>query len=493
MSTSPDRKGGEGNSVLEALTEHFERDVRGQSEAVGVVLVLGMVVLGALAVAGLGAVAISDTESQISEDRAQKTLTQFDSKAGLVALREADSQQVGFPTGSGGQFYVNPGAGWMNVSYFDDSGTATEIFNESMGALAYESDGTIIAYQGSGVWRRSTENSTDSVMISPPEFHYRDATLTLPLVSITGQEILGDRAQITLENTVQHYPDPTTTKFLNPVNGTEVNITVQSEYYKGWGRYFETRTEGNVTYNHNDKRVMVSLIPPFDEEFENVLATTSGGITCNGCTAPEPNEEGIHYPGIDARIEDKIDECDNNPAACDDIPVSGYITTPGTYWEDGSYTNGVTIDSPNGNVTLVVNGDFNPKSVTITDVDNPYSVTVYVRENFDITDDYNGIDGNPYELRVVLHSDGSVNNNGNSQFVGLIYAPLSDCSLNGGGPPGKTNLRGGMVCSNIDINGNPNKFQYDPRINDISLDLNADDVIRLQYLHVTTNEITVGD
>jgi hypothetical protein len=42
-------------------------------------------------------VAISDTESQISEDRAEKTLTQFDSKAGLVALGQADSQRVTLP------------------------------------------------------------------------------------------------------------------------------------------------------------------------------------------------------------------------------------------------------------------------------------------------------------------------------------------------------------------------------------------------------------
>ena len=62
------------------------RTFRGQSELVGLILVFGMVIAGATTVVVFGASAISDSQETLSVQRAEKSLTQLDSKAALVAL-----------------------------------------------------------------------------------------------------------------------------------------------------------------------------------------------------------------------------------------------------------------------------------------------------------------------------------------------------------------------------------------------------------------------
>ena len=53
----------------------------------------------------------------------------------------------------------------------------------ALGSVVSESGDSEIAYQSGGVWRRSGD---DSRMVSPPEFHYRGRTLTLPVIAVNG-------------------------------------------------------------------------------------------------------------------------------------------------------------------------------------------------------------------------------------------------------------------------------------------------------------------
>jgi hypothetical protein len=465
---------------------------RGQSEVIGLILVFGLVIGGATTVVVLGAGAIGDSQEALSDQRAEKALTQLDSKASLVALGSSDIQSIALPSRGSARYNIEQDAGWMNVSIDESSGGDTEIFNQSLGALVYENGNTRIAYQGGGVWRSTGEGS--GVMVSPPEFHYRERTLTLPNIAISGSDSINGRAEISHANTVKHFPDPSRSDFSNPVEGDAINLTVHSEFYEAWGAYFETRTGGDVRYDHSREIAQITLVPPFDESYENAVATTDpNGITVNGADPPPtPNEEGANYPVVDSRIEDQISECQAVPSPCT-TSIPDPISSPGTYFVDGDYSGSLDVDSPGGNVTVVINGELEPSETDYTSITDPHRVTVMVREDFDLSDDYNLNDGDAYESTVMLHSDGEFNRNGNSLYVGLVYAPRSHCDQNGGGPPPPPpNIRGGVVCESIDINGNPNKIEFDPAINDIGLGLTGDDVTQLQYLHVTINEITIS-
>ncbi|MEF8979193.1 MAG: hypothetical protein V5A39_10015, partial [Haloarculaceae archaeon] len=86
---------------------------RGQSELIGVILVFGLMIVGAVVVVALGASAVGDSQDRLSEQRAEKAMTQFDSKAALVALGSSDVQQVSFGTDRASNFEVQDGEGWM--------------------------------------------------------------------------------------------------------------------------------------------------------------------------------------------------------------------------------------------------------------------------------------------------------------------------------------------------------------------------------------------
>ncbi|MFC6991874.1 hypothetical protein ACFQH3_08975 [Haladaptatus sp. GCM10025707] len=55
-------------------------------EPVGTILIMALVVMGTTAVAAFGAVVIEDTRQQSELERAEQTLTLFDSRAAMVAL-----------------------------------------------------------------------------------------------------------------------------------------------------------------------------------------------------------------------------------------------------------------------------------------------------------------------------------------------------------------------------------------------------------------------
>ncbi|WP_229380428.1 DUF7289 family protein [Haloarcula marismortui] len=234
---------------------------RGQSAPLGLALVFAVMIVSTTAVVALGADAITTTQTQLDVERTEKSLTELNSKTALVALGQTDVQQVSLPASSSSTYQIDEDAGWMNVSYQNTtSGSRTTVFNESMGEVAYHgSDETRLAYQGGGVWR--TNGDGTSVMVSPPEFHYRDATLTLPLVTVSGSGAIRDSASISHNASKQYWPNKSAGA-VNPLESGKVEVRVQSEYYRAWGQYFETRTDGSVNYNHSSNIVTLELLVP---------------------------------------------------------------------------------------------------------------------------------------------------------------------------------------------------------------------------------------
>jgi len=237
---------------------------RAQSSALGVVLVLAIVVAGSTLTLALGAEAITSTNGQLQRDRAAQSMTQLDSQIAMVGLGNSDIQDIEL-SGSGADYAVQNGSGTMTVSYTNlTTGSETTIFEQTMGAIVYEHGDTAIAYQGGGVWRRSAGGGT--TMISPPEFHYRDATLTLPLVAVRGGDSLSSSAVVRPNGTTRQFPNGTRNpNFQNPLAGSRVEVAVQSEYYEAWGAYFEERTDGAVRYDPPDDEVTIELVTPLED------------------------------------------------------------------------------------------------------------------------------------------------------------------------------------------------------------------------------------
>jgi len=117
---------------------------RGQSELIGTVLLLGIVILGSTAavVVGTGALEIAQTNSR--SDSVGHAMTQFDSQAAMVALGNARSQSMDLGTSGDGSYTVHAEEGWVNVSHVNHSGSGDveTLTNTSLGAVIYE-DGDV--------------------------------------------------------------------------------------------------------------------------------------------------------------------------------------------------------------------------------------------------------------------------------------------------------------------------------------------------------------
>lgn len=306
---------------------------KSQSEVLGFILIIGIMMASIAILVAVGSHAMSDTEEHLTDQRAEKALTQFDSKAALVALDEADTQRVAFPIDEGERFRIAEDAGELRVTITnrtDDS--AEEVMSVELGALIYEQNGEKLAYQGGGVWRPEAQGE---LMVSPPEFHYRDGTLTLPAITVTGDEQLGETAQVRHDYVERHFPNASVANRTNPLTNHQVDVTVQSEYYRGWGEYFTERTDGDVDYDPANNEVTVTLVSPVDVD---EVTAASASLSAGG----EFNVSG------------------NSASACDaaeDVFTDSYNSSEGTYCSqfDG--------DEPPGKAGDVVYG----KDIDISD------------------------------------------------------------------------------------------------------------------------------
>ncbi|MFB6078432.1 MAG: hypothetical protein ABEJ80_05595 [Halarchaeum sp.] len=227
---------------------------RGQSEVVGVVLLLGLTIAGTTVLVTASGGAIDATQQRAATENAENVMTLFDAKASLVALGRTDAQAVDLPRGGGGDYEVRPGTGWIELS----GANTTLVPRTSLGSVVYENGETTIAYQGGGVWR-SQGNGT--VAISQPEMHYESQTLTIPIISVTsppGDRRGSMRAVITPSNVdVQLYPNAAQG---NPISGENLTLRVHSAYAEGWASYFRSQFGANATVSDGNVSVPLSTI-----------------------------------------------------------------------------------------------------------------------------------------------------------------------------------------------------------------------------------------
>ena len=299
--------------------DRYRQGTVGQA-TVGAVLVVALVVVGSTVVVAIGNQALSDTERRSDLERARQAMTLFDSQTAQVALSESDRQSVRFGR-TAGSYRVDPTAGEISVINIDrdddeegdgdtddvvwtadgyptdatpagdDDDDIEYILNATLGAVVYESGDRTVAYQGGGVWQRGPDGG--ATMVSPPEFHYRDQTLTLPVVQVTGEGAASGSARATVRRGAflarPVYPDASRTfdvgdpdPFENPVQKGSVIVRIESDYARAWGSYFEARTEGKVSYPA-DGVVTVELIS-LGQIGEFDMPLEGGSVTVNGAT-----------------------------------------------------------------------------------------------------------------------------------------------------------------------------------------------------------------
>lgn len=309
--------------------------VRAQSEVIGVILILALVMtsIGAILVTGLPSV---DRLQQNAEtERVANEFSDLDAEISTVTFGGAKARNIRLNTGDG-QLSVDNTSGWINITHYPINASNRTIYNRSIGKIEYEANGEVIAYQGGGVWRTRNEPGAGSGMLSPPEFRFRGSTLTFPIINISSNlEYTGSARSggltVSRKGTSNIFPN-SSAAYSNPIDNGSINVTVQSRYYDAWANYFEERTDGKVV-EINDARetATVELSIEASTTFDSGLLASGGNANTlevgnQGQITTYNSTDGNDATGLDIGSQCSSSGC-SDPAlyAGGDIRSSGEV------------------------------------------------------------------------------------------------------------------------------------------------------------------------
>lgn len=351
--------------------------LRGQSEVLGIVLLIGMVAIGAIGVLVVAGAVTSDLTHQAETERVEQAFVELGKTVGTATIATDVSHSVTLEAGEHGAV-TREQSGWIKVT----SDGLDEPINETIGTIEYEGeDGSYIAFEAGGVFR---EQGDQTVIVSNPPIHYDAAseTLTLPITTVSGDERLGSG------NVVISHDETRTYRDVNVVENETIEVTIRSDYYRGWIQFFESEAGDTSIRNVDHENRTVTALLGYDE-IENAFS--------DGLGVPSEENHDVHHqvadeedindnvpmPPMDDAIEDMIDrihagkmETDANLSAESD--PSG-VYGDGTYYIDeireGDW---FEFDISDGNVTVVVEGNITvTEHITVTNPQDETALRVY--------------------------------------------------------------------------------------------------------------------
>ena len=261
-------------------------DRRAQSNPLATVILLGIVLATASTIVLFGGGVIDTLSTSADTERATQEMSHLAAESAAVGLGGSQQRRVTFDA-SEGKLTLNETASWICVQngttddrefILPEDGNPSASCGENrtyMGTMTYDTGDGRVAYEGGGVWTRGDDG--ESRMVSPPEFHYRGDTLTLPVVVLDGNVT---RAGSETELTARDGETDRVDGISNPLDDSSgrVYVTIRSEYYEAWGDFLAERTDGQVVELDDDvKTVTVELVVPSPVTVQNAIYSKGNG------------------------------------------------------------------------------------------------------------------------------------------------------------------------------------------------------------------------
>lgn len=245
-------------------------DNRGLSEIYGTVLIISLVLVTAVALAGVGFYVLNDTTSDANDRLAQDSVLELDDRLTQLTNDQVENSAVWeIPQGTGEDFDADGAQGTINVTartnetYWDASASdgglvsadsQTNFTEVSLGTITHESnDGVLTVYQGGGVFRIDGDAVT---VLREPNIDVVDTdsgeSLALNFINISsvqrineGEELTASQPSETVDaDQVQAVVDAAMRDETGAVVApAEINMTITSEYAEGWAAFAEERLD----------------------------------------------------------------------------------------------------------------------------------------------------------------------------------------------------------------------------------------------------------
>lgn len=226
-------------------------DRRGVSDLVGTVLLLGLVITAAVGTVVVGTRALDQATEQRTAAGTTETLRTVDAEVASLVQSDTNATTMLDFGGEGTGDVDVVRSGQVNVTL---NGNPTCRGTIPLSSVRYQQDGQQVAFEGGGLWRGGEGGG--SSMLTPPDVNYRNGTLTVTIVNITGT---ADRAP----NEVSFLRDASTERseeltgnvITTPCQRPDsIRIDVQSDFYGAWAEYFRSDLPiGTVSeFDNND-------------------------------------------------------------------------------------------------------------------------------------------------------------------------------------------------------------------------------------------------
>lgn len=480
---------------------------RGQSTLIGIVLLLGMVGTLSVGLFLVGGEAVSSLEQQSERERVESAFVELshqmaaasDNRSGVARTIDLDVGQQGT--------VVREETGTINVS--SDALESGAIDDLTIGTIEWEdTDGSVLAYEAGAVFR---ERGNETQVVSAPAISYETETdtLTLPVITATGDEHLGS-GDVTLSSVrTTAYQDATV------VENESITITIQSEYYRGWETFFREQA-GDASIqdvDHENQTVEV------EAGYLDLESAFDSGVTYSEDVDDFKDQFGDqarvgNMPEMDPVIEKIGEDARDDPDEDLGILDSDEQLSDGLYYASEVNLQGndddVEFNLSDGNATLFVDGDFtmdaSDASFTVDSGGTDNVLRIYVTGNFDFWGGEMRPDPSygPAEAKQ-LQVYGTSELHGHfrrGEFHGTFYAASDSWE----GPNQLTNsdyqvhfhsnptFEGGLVVHSANIHANAGNFDYDDSLEGSDFDAYPDEYQlppQLTYLNVAHHEIEV--
>jgi hypothetical protein len=469
--------------------------------SVGILLVAGDVMTGA--------------EEQSQNERVEQGFVELAHEMSTVSVDDS-SRTVSFEAGESGAV-TKTKAGWVHIKGGDVD------VNRSIGAIEYVGDdGTIVAYQSGGVWR---ETGNKTRMLSSPDIDYdrEDDTLWFPMTTLSGRQSLNS-GKISIKH---NSTDPMTN--VTVVENDSVTVTIQSDYYRGWERYFRTVSGGasirDVDHQNRTVTILlgyVELEGAFDEG-ASVGSDDPDYFHDKHDSFGDDHRTGTPLPEMDPVIDQMVADAKAGTDVDENLSDGSYSNPlgNGTYFVDEiDGDEDYKFDLTDGNATLIVEGDVDLSengSITVVDRDAAgenvlriYSGGNHSKLNGEICDLSSGSNCSDdagviqYYGKSTMAVDFGPGNTG--KFEGVLYvasdkeenwwtgstgkcADYHQVHMQGGGE-----FYGSIVAYSVCAHSSSVSFGYDTDLADANIDPYYDEYSlppQLTYLNLAVHELDV--
>ncbi|MDZ7687353.1 MAG: archaellin/type IV pilin N-terminal domain-containing protein [Halobacteriales archaeon] len=437
---------------------------RAQSEVIGIVLLLGITLTSIGVIFLLAQPILTDATDTATIDRVENEMRALDSRLTAASIGTAENESLTFNF-EDGQLRSDSNTTTLTVKL--DGNT---LYDKNVGKIEYTKSSESIAYEAGGLWRRDALND-GSFMVKSPDFDFDGETLTLPVYNVTtdvgysGSQTLSVRAG----DVTREFPDTEE----NPVNGN-VNVTVQSDYYAAWSRYFEDEFNATVSVDDSANEVEAELLA-----LRTPNEIDTAGVSRKEYERPSNDPfdgdivDGVSLPSVDSTVERYVEYAETNPVTSQSNGPVTYLSecnntctdADSVVYSNGDYTmssttNGgieefdVTDNSNGGNITVVVDGDLTVEDMDLTNAASENTLKIVTTGNLVFAEGFqiqNSVGADPHNIVFHTPSNREVifEGNGGNGF-GVVYAPDALVSLS---EMGDSTWTGPLVGKVIDAGG----------------------------------------